>query len=135
MTLDNPKIKAYFDGVSDLKPTGEFMYVHTHPKVKNFMSEIEAMINATAVYIQNNSKRTHLAHRLLYLAEQYSSHISNVTESSAAHMLTLLKEIYEICSRCLNAQIEELTYQVQEPTIIPVIPGPKKKVTRKDRAK
>lgn len=108
MTLHNPKILAFFDGTSEIKPIGEFMYVHTHPKVRNFMSEIEGLVNFTSSYIQANPGKTHLAHRLLYLAEQYSSHISDVTEASAGHMLVVLKEIYQICVKCTQDQVEEV---------------------------
>lgn len=104
LTLANPKIKAFFEGTSKHKPVAEFMYVHTHPKTKNFMSEIEVLVNATAQYIQENPKKIGAAHRLLALAEQYSSQISDINEKSAATMLDTLKDIYEICTRYLKPE-------------------------------
>lgn len=118
MTLSNPKILAFFEGTSSLKPIGEFLYVHTHPKVRNFMSEIEGLINATALVIQDNTIHTHVAHRLLYLAEQYSSHISDVSESSAGHMLDVLKEIYQICVNTTQNQKTEVQQTVEHSPVL-----------------
>jgi hypothetical protein len=99
LTLANPKIKAFFEGTSKHKPIAEFMYVHTHPKTTNFMSQIEVLINTTAQYIQENPKKVGAAHKLLALAEQYSEQISDVNEQSAAKMLDVLKDIYDVCMR------------------------------------
>lgn len=107
LTLANPKIKAFFEGTSPHKPIAEFMYVHTHPKTKNFMSDIEVLVNVTAQYLQDNPKKIGAAHRLLALAEQYSSQISDINEQSAAIMLDTLKDIYEICTRYLKEPNEK----------------------------
>lgn len=107
LTLANPNIQAFFNGTSKHRPVAEFMYVHTHPKTKNFMSEIEVLINVTAQYIQENPKKVGAAHRLLALAEQYSSQISDINEESATKMLDILKDIYEICTRYLKPESKE----------------------------
>lgn len=106
-TLSNPKIKAFFEGTSEHKPIAEFMYVHTHPKTKNFLSEIEVMVHATSVYIQENPKKIGVAHRLMVLAEQYANQISDVNEESAAIMLVALREIYQICFQYLEKSNED----------------------------
>lgn len=99
LTLSNPNISAFFEGRSQHKPVAEFMYVHTHPKTVNFMSQIEVLVNVTAQHIQENPKKIGAAHRLLALAEQYSAEISDVNETSAARMLDTLRSIYEVCMR------------------------------------
>lgn len=105
------------------------------------MTEIESLINSASLYIQNNPKKTHLAHRLLYLAEQYSGYISDVTESSASHMLDILKEIYQICMKCHLAQVadfEATLVEEQEKAAAPDLPKSnkgKKKITRKSQVK
>lgn len=107
LTLANPKIKAFFEGTSKHKPIAEFMYVHTHPKTTNFMSQLEVLINVTAQYIQENPKKIGAAHRLLALSEQYSEQISDVNEQSAAKMLDVLKDIYDVCMRYSNNTLKE----------------------------
>ena len=99
LTLSNPKILAFFEGRSTTKPVAEFMYAHTHPKVKNFMSEIEVLVNVTAEFIKANPKKVGAAHRLMALGEQYAQNISDINEESASKMLDVLKDIYAVCMR------------------------------------
>ena len=102
LTLSNPKIKAFFEGTSSHKPIAELLYVHTHPKTNNFLTQIEVMINHSAQYIQANPKKIGQAHQLSALGVRYAEQLSDVNEASAEIILDVLKQIYAICSRHPN---------------------------------
>lgn len=101
-TLNNPKIKTYFEGTSDLAPIGELLYVHTHFIQYNFLSEIEVMVNLAGEILVQNPNKKGVTLKLKSLAEKFGVQISSITEESAPDILDTLKQIYQICKVILK---------------------------------
>lgn len=101
-TLNNPKIRSYLEGTSDLAPVGELMYIHTHFVQHNFLSELEVMVNMTGEILVQNPNKKGIALKLKSLAERFGVQISSITEKSAPEILATLKQIYQLCKVILK---------------------------------
>lgn len=97
LTLNNPKIRSYLDGSSDLAPVGELLYVHTHFIQHNFLSEIEVMINLASEELTGPTKKAGVGLKLKSQAEKLASQINSINEESAPAILETLKQIYQLC--------------------------------------
>lgn len=98
LTLSNPKILAYLAGKSDLAPVGEFLYIHTHPMVKNFLSEIEVLINKANAHLAANPQKKGIAAKFKILGQQLGPQLSQpVSEETAPAVLATVKALYQIC--------------------------------------
>lgn len=98
LTLSNPKIVSYLTGKSDLAPVGEFLYIHTHPMVRNFLSEIEVLINKANAHLAENPQKKGVAVKFKVLGQQLGSQLSSpITEDTAPEILNTVKAIYQIC--------------------------------------
>jgi hypothetical protein len=96
-TLNNPKIKSYLEGSSELAPIGELLYVHTHFIEHNFLSEIEVMINLASEELVSSNKKSGVGLKLKSQAETLASQINSITEESAPLILETLRRIYQLC--------------------------------------
>lgn len=103
-SINNPQIKAYFNGSDEYIPSSEFMYIHTHPLVKpNFVDHIESMINRSAVIIEKRSIRGVVIEKFTDLAIKLGAELPNVTQETAPVVLSHLREIYKLCKNLLKS--------------------------------
>lgn len=96
-SLNNPKIKAYLEGKSELIPAGELLYVHTHFLEHNFLSEIEVMINVAGETLAKSKNKAGVGIKLKSAAERYALLVNNVSEETAPELMACLRDIYQLC--------------------------------------
>lgn len=103
LSFKNEKINKYFEGLSDVAPENELMYIHTHLVTANFLSEIEAIVLKTAESLETR-ERTGVKNRLAGLSRQYAKLTNNVTKANAKPILEVLRDIYSVCKNVLKAE-------------------------------
>lgn len=103
LSFKNEKISKYFEGLSDVAPENELMYIHTHLVKVNFLSEVEAIVLKTAESLETR-ERTGVRNRLAGLSRQYAKLTNNVTKANAKPILEVLRDIYSVCKNVLKAE-------------------------------
>jgi hypothetical protein len=102
-SLENPQIKAYFEGSDKYIPSSELMYIHTHPLVKpNFLDQLEALILKTTVLIQSKNIRGSIIDKFVALATKFGAELPNINRENAPTILSHLREIYKLCNGLLK---------------------------------
>lgn len=97
-SLSNPLISNYFDGDDSYIPVSELLYLHTHPLVQpNFLSDIEKLINDTAVYLESKNMRGTVVEQIVTLTIEMSSYLPSLDRENAPKFLETLRRIYSIC--------------------------------------
>lgn len=102
ITLNSSVIKNYFEGKTNTPPVAEFMYIHTHLVERNFISEIEEIINKTAEKLIQNPALKSSIKDIENLAQQYAMHTNDINEKSASKILNILRDIYTLCMNVLG---------------------------------
>ena len=105
LTLANPKILKYFQGTSDIPPTGELLYAHTHPMMPNFLSEIEILVNITATHFKKNPQKAGAAAKLVSITESFAAKCNKIDEKSAPGILEDLRKVYQFCERFAEMEL------------------------------
>lgn len=78
------------------------MYTHTHFVEKNFLSEIEVLINQAAEVLTKTRSKDHLAMKLYTHAFDYAKLMNQVDEKSAPEIMKCLRQIYQVCKEILK---------------------------------
>lgn len=100
LSLDSPRIKAYFNGSNSYVPTSELLYVHTHPLISpNFLSDLEAVILKAAVEIQRRNITGAPIDKITELTRSIGKALPSLTQDNAASLLGLLREVYVKCNQ------------------------------------
>lgn len=104
LTLKNPKIASYFNGTSDLVPTSELIYVHTHVIQDNFLSDIEVLVTAADKKLlgSKNPAELEIVQQLKVYAEKFASLIYKIDDETAPAILEVLRNIYQICKQIIR---------------------------------
>lgn len=97
LTLANPKIKNYLEGKSTMAPVGELIYVHQHPKVENFLSEVEVIINYAALHLQSNPQKAGIAQKIARAGQEFATKCNDIREETALGILESLRTLYQLC--------------------------------------
>lgn len=98
-SLTNPNIKKYFEGDNTYIPTGELLYLHTHPLITpNFISEINDIVvrAGNKLIYKNIPANSRLVLDLQDLCIQLGKRTS---EESAKEMLSVLRNIFILCNK------------------------------------
>jgi hypothetical protein len=96
-SLTNLKIYNYLSGHSELVPSGELMYLHTHFVEKNFLSEIEVLINEAAEVLSRDKTKMVLGLKLQSVAQTYATLMNSISDETSPEIMKCLREIYQIC--------------------------------------
>lgn len=98
LSLDNPRIRKYFSGDDSYVPTSELLYVHTHPLVQpNFLSDIERIVNTTALHMSERSMTGKPVERFTIMAAKLGRLLPDLTKDNAAQALGVLRDIHRLC--------------------------------------
>lgn len=104
LSFTNQQIKGYFEGSGSYVPSSEIVYIHTHPLIKpNFLDEIEAIVNKTAVLIEQKKIRGSVIDRFTKLAINLGVELPGITLESAPAVLSHLRDIYKLCNDLLKS--------------------------------
>lgn len=83
------------------------MYIHSHPMIQNFLSEIEILINQTALTIKMDPRKRGAADRIAGFTRRYAELLNEVNEESAKQILPILRDVFQLCMR-----IQKIPYSV-----------------------
>lgn len=98
LSLESPKIRAYFTGSDKYVPVSELLYVHTHPLLKpNFLDDIERIINTTAQIMQEKAMTGKPVERFTIMAAKLGRLLPDLNRDNAAQALDVLRDIYRLC--------------------------------------
>lgn len=101
-SFKNPNIKDYFDGKIDQPPTGELIYIHSHPLVKpNFLAELDTLVVETTNVMIARKYNGPLVSKLTELTKELGVQLPEIDKNNAAKVLATLKSIYTICNQII----------------------------------
>jgi hypothetical protein len=104
-TLSNKKLSDYFEGLSEVAPIGEFMYLHSHPAIRpNFLTQIEALV-AKVWSEPDRLKVTSdvYLHRLHGLCLTLGTLIDKITPDNVGTFVSTLRELYQFTKQMQGA--------------------------------
>lgn len=100
LSINSPQVKDYFSGKGTYVPTGELLYIHTHPLIQpNFLADLEQFINQTAAYMVARNMAGKPVERFTIMATKLGRTLPDLNASNAAQALDVLREIYRLCTK------------------------------------
>lgn len=100
LSIRSPQIRAYFEGKGVYIPTGELLYIHTHPLIKpNFLADLEMFVNQTSEYLVFSKMSGKPVERLAIMATKLGRMLPDLNKDNAEQALDVLRDVYRLCSK------------------------------------
>ena len=99
LTLNNDRIRSFFEGGKAPAPIREFIYIHQYRPKQNFLVQIDVLIKMTEVYLIENPRKHGVGSKLERLAMEYAEALGPMDEERAAKLLGILSQLYQLCTR------------------------------------
>ena len=96
-TFNNELIKNYFEGSDEYVPTGELMWLHTHPLVTpNFLTQIEELILKAGEIMQKHNMKGYPIPELEAIAIEIGQNLPDITIDNAPIILGAMRKAYKL---------------------------------------
>lgn len=97
LTFDNHRVQSFFSNKNNDPPVAELLYIHSHPNVANFVSELEILIGKANIHLKEHPRKAGVVQKLAGMTEKFGAALGEMNEERATRILFLMRDIYTIC--------------------------------------